>query len=91
MDVAAVLCQAFPPYFSHLLSFRMAFRLSHECLCHSEERLGRLGLAPMDMSVEEQFYLFWPWLVLFIPKKTLLRAFVAVIAAAFLFRCSGVL
>lgn len=43
-----------------------------------------------SVSVEEQFYLFWPLLVAFIPKRFLLPAFITVIlsSVAFRFFCS---
>jgi peptidoglycan/LPS O-acetylase OafA/YrhL len=34
------------------------------------------------LAVEEQFYFFWPWLVLFAPKKWLVPALIAIISLA---------
>jgi peptidoglycan/LPS O-acetylase OafA/YrhL len=44
-----------------------------------------------SVSVEEQFYLFWPLLILFIPKKYLLPTFIFLIAGSISFRlfCSN--
>lgn len=44
-----------------------------------------------SLSVEEQFYLFWPWLVLFLPKNWIKPAIVTVIAIGPLYRFSYVL
>jgi len=43
-----------------------------------------------SVSVEEQFYLFWPLIVAFIPKKYLLPVFISIIggSVAFRFFCS---
>jgi peptidoglycan/LPS O-acetylase OafA/YrhL len=35
-----------------------------------------------SLAVEEQFYLLWPWLALFLPRKHLLKAIVLLIAVA---------
>jgi peptidoglycan/LPS O-acetylase OafA/YrhL len=44
-----------------------------------------------SVSVEEQFYLFWPLIIAFVPKKHLLKTFIAIIlgAIAFRFFCSN--
>lgn len=42
-----------------------------------------------SLSVEEQFYLFWPWLIFFMPSRFLLPSIVAGIAVAPLFRVIG--
>jgi peptidoglycan/LPS O-acetylase OafA/YrhL len=39
-----------------------------------------------SLALEEQFYLFWPWVALWIPRYHLLRCTVAVIVAAVAFR-----
>lgn len=39
-----------------------------------------------SVSVEEQFYLFWPLLVAFIPTKHLLKAFILIILGSIAFR-----
>ncbi|MCW3071721.1 MAG: hypothetical protein JWO44_1611 [Bacteroidetes bacterium] len=39
-----------------------------------------------SVSVEEQFYLFWPLVVAFIPRKYLLPTFISIIAASIAFR-----
>jgi peptidoglycan/LPS O-acetylase OafA/YrhL len=38
------------------------------------------------LSVEEQFYLVWPWIVLFLPSRWLLSAFVGVAVFAIVYR-----
>jgi len=38
------------------------------------------------LSVEEQFYLIWPWIVLFLPKRRLLPTFVGVTIFAIVYR-----
>lgn len=38
------------------------------------------------LAVEEQFYLLWPWLVLFLSRKTLLRIVVVLVVLSFLFK-----
>jgi peptidoglycan/LPS O-acetylase OafA/YrhL len=44
-----------------------------------------------SVSVEEQFYLFWPLIVAFIPRKYLLAVFISIVFAsvAFRFYCSN--
>jgi peptidoglycan/LPS O-acetylase OafA/YrhL len=44
-----------------------------------------------SLAVEEQFYICWPWLVLFLPRKWLLPAILAVVAIGPLYRWSYVL
>ncbi len=39
-----------------------------------------------SLAVEEQFYLVWPWLIVFAPRRWLLPAIIAAIAIAPLFR-----
>lgn len=39
-----------------------------------------------SLAVEEQFYLVWPWVIIFLPKQYLLRAIVFTISIAPLFR-----
>jgi peptidoglycan/LPS O-acetylase OafA/YrhL len=39
-----------------------------------------------SLSMEEQFYLFWPFIILLIPKKYLLKVILATIALAFISR-----
>lgn len=43
------------------------------------------------LSVEEQFYLLWPWLMLFFPRRWLGRLIVATILVGPLYRLGGVL
>ncbi len=42
------------------------------------------------LAVEEQFYLFWPWVILFIPEKHLPKFFAAMILCGILFRVISV-
>ncbi len=44
-----------------------------------------------SLAVEEQFYLCWPWLILFLPRKWLLPAILAVVSVGPLYRWSYVL
>ena len=44
-----------------------------------------------SLSVEEQFYICWPWLALFLPRKLLFPAGLAMISAGPLFRLSYIL
>jgi peptidoglycan/LPS O-acetylase OafA/YrhL len=44
-----------------------------------------------SLAVEEQFYLFWPWVILFTPRRRLLRVVLCVIVAAPVFRLLGTL
>jgi peptidoglycan/LPS O-acetylase OafA/YrhL len=39
-----------------------------------------------SLAVEEQFYLLWPWLIVFVPRRWLMSAVVASVIAAPLFR-----
>jgi peptidoglycan/LPS O-acetylase OafA/YrhL len=41
------------------------------------------------LAVEEQFYLFWPWLILFFPRRHLMKMIVATIAIAPISRIVG--
>ena len=38
------------------------------------------------LSVEEQFYLIWPWIVLFLPKRRLLPTFVGIVIFAVVYK-----
>ena len=38
------------------------------------------------LSVEEQFYLIWPWIVLFLPQRRLLPTFVGIVIFAVLYK-----
>ncbi len=38
------------------------------------------------LSVEEQFYIFWPWIILFLPRRALLPVICAILATGSLFR-----
>jgi peptidoglycan/LPS O-acetylase OafA/YrhL len=40
-----------------------------------------------SLSVEEQFYFFWPWVILFVPQRWLLCVLCAAAATGPLFRC----
>lgn len=42
-----------------------------------------------SLAVEEQFYLAWPWLLLFLPRRALLPAILAALGIAPLFRILG--
>ncbi len=42
------------------------------------------------LAVEEQFYLLWPWILLFIPDKHLPKVFIGMILAGILFRVMSV-
>jgi peptidoglycan/LPS O-acetylase OafA/YrhL len=43
-----------------------------------------------SLSVEMQFYLFWPWLFVLLSKKTLLKLLPMIVFATFCLRCVGV-
>ena len=57
--------------------------------------VSRLGFWPdiishfWSLAVEEQFYLTWAWLILFLPHRWLLRVLLAFIYSAPLFRLAG--
>jgi peptidoglycan/LPS O-acetylase OafA/YrhL len=43
------------------------------------------------LAIEEQFYLFWPWIILFIPRRHMMGFLLAVILSAPLFRIAMML
>lgn len=43
-----------------------------------------------SLAVEEQFYIVWPWLMLFLPRRLLLPAIVTAIMGAISYRLAGV-
>jgi peptidoglycan/LPS O-acetylase OafA/YrhL len=51
-------------------------------------KAGWIGAASYlwTLSVEEQFYLVWPWIILFLPRKWLLPTFVGVVIFAIVYR-----
>ena len=53
---------------------------------YADQVWGHITLHLWTLAVEEQFYLIWPWLIIFIPNKYLPRVFMAVIAIGVLFR-----
>lgn len=63
-------------YFFYLSNFQI----------YIDQSWGRLTPHLWTLAVEEQFYLLWPWLILFTPNRHLRKAFFIVIAAGFLFR-----
>jgi peptidoglycan/LPS O-acetylase OafA/YrhL len=65
-------------YFSYLSNFRIYADQAWE---PATAHLWTLG-------VEEQFYIVWPWIILFVPNKALPRVFYFMIAAGIAFRIS---
>ncbi|HLO49419.1 MAG TPA: acyltransferase [Kamptonema sp.] len=64
--------------------------LSNVYFCIQNDWFGFLG--PFwSLAVEEQFYIFWPWLVIFLPKKALLPAIITLILGGPIFRLVGVI
>jgi len=51
-------------------------------------KAGWIGAASYlwTLSVEEQFYVVWPWIILFLPKRWLLPTFVGVVIFAIAYR-----
>lgn len=63
-------------FFLYLSNFHLFFTLDW----------GLLTPHLWTLAVEEQFYLLWPWLILFTPNKYLYKVFTLVIASGILFR-----
>jgi peptidoglycan/LPS O-acetylase OafA/YrhL len=69
--------------------YYMTFTGNFDYLANGIPR-GMIGVL-WSVSVEEQFYLFWPLIIAFIPRKHLLKTFIIIIlgSIAFRFFCSN--
>ncbi len=84
--------------FTHTLPFGISARMSdlkYYASFLANFRMASVGATSLvlavlwSISVEEQFYLVWPWVVSFLPKKNLWRIFLffsAVVAASFIYK-----
>jgi peptidoglycan/LPS O-acetylase OafA/YrhL len=63
----------FLTYTSNILTFLHGFRSS---------QVNHLW----TLAVEEQFYLFWPWLLLFLPRKVMFRSVALLVVLSFAFK-----
>ena len=55
----------------------------------SREYFGKTTAHLWSLSVEEQFYVFWPLIILFVPRRTIIVVILAVIVAALAYRQIG--
>ena len=69
-------------YWTYLSNFSIA--------AHDAFRHGILDVS-WSLAIEEQFYLTWPLLVLFLERQTLLRLCGVVFGVAFVWRCAALL
>lgn len=88
----------FPLYYAVILAGRIAewpgftrtfgWNLAYLTNFYIVSKAGWIGAASYlwTLSVEEQFYLVWPWIVLFLPKRRLLPTFVGVVIFAIVYR-----
>ena len=76
----ADLRQSFPWHFAYCSNFYFVLQQGwHRSVAHF-----------WTLSVEEQFYLFWPFLVLFAPRRRLMGWFIACAILAAIYRAAGV-
>ncbi|MDP4129307.1 MAG: acyltransferase [Bacteroidota bacterium] len=64
----------------------MYFFYLSNVLLHITKTWGPFTVHLWTLAVEEQFYLVWPWIILFIPNKYLTKVFTAMVIAGVLFR-----
>ena len=85
----------FPLYYGVVFALLLANRLESSLPIHltytSNIYMGLTGQSISashfwSLCVEEQFYLFWPFIILFTPKKHLLRTMLSLIVFSLLFR-----
>jgi peptidoglycan/LPS O-acetylase OafA/YrhL len=88
----------FPLYYAVILAGRIAqwpgftktfgWNLAYLTNFYIISKAGWIGAASYlwTLSVEEQFYLVWPWIILFLPKRWLLPMFVSVVIFASVYR-----
>jgi peptidoglycan/LPS O-acetylase OafA/YrhL len=88
----------FPLYYAVILAGRIAewpgftrtfgWNLAYLTNFYIVSKAGWIGAASYlwTLSVEEQFYLVWPWIILFLPKRWLLPTFVGVVIFAIVYR-----
>lgn len=65
------------PFIREHFSFYLTYTTNF--LFISSGQLKDSGSHVWSLAVEEQFYLFWPWLMIYIPEKYLLRVILAAI------------
>lgn len=73
------IADSFPWHFTYLSNFYFVFVLNGW-----QAKLAHLW----SLSVEEQFYIFWPLLILFIPNKNIKDLILVAILTGILFRCA---
>ncbi len=90
----------FPAYYLYLIVLMLFPAEGHEAREHAgmyffhlaniqlylTKTWGTYTVHFWTLSVEEQFYLIWPWLILFVPNRYLVRVLVALIISGVLFR-----
>jgi peptidoglycan/LPS O-acetylase OafA/YrhL len=90
----------FPAYYFYLILIMLMPNLGHYLRQHAAMFFFYLGnfrtysdqiweatsAHLWTLSIEEQFYVIWPWIILFVPQKFLPRVFYTMIAAGIVFR-----
>lgn len=68
-----------------LFKWHLTYLTNFYWVLHGEPRPGAGGHF-WTLAIEEQFYLVWPWVVLFVPRRQVLKAVIVAAGAAVLFR-----
>jgi peptidoglycan/LPS O-acetylase OafA/YrhL len=86
----------FPPYYLYLLALLLIPNITTEVKEHSgwyfsylsnyrlfeTQEYNRVTAHLWTLAVEEQFYIFWPFVILFVPQRHLLKTFLFIIGAS---------
>src|ERR1019366_7465674 len=72
------------PYVRSCLAWYVGYLVNWLIIFRAQEGVGAGHL--WSLAVEEEFYLLWPWLMLLVPRRHLLKIIVAFIAGAVFMR-----